>query len=68
MRKKDLFQKILDVSEEITKNSSKRSVDKILLMNCPHCEKGFLETVKANPPYTVEHYQCNKCDSTYNKE
>jgi transposase-like protein len=35
---------------------------------CPHCKKGILEKVLGDEPYTEDHYQCNKCDSTFNLE
>ena len=34
-------------------------------LGCPHCKKGILEVVSENEPYSPEHYQCSKCDSTY---
>lgn len=39
-------------------------------MKCGHkfedvCD-GNLELVLENYPWTIDHYQCNKCDSTYN--
>jgi len=33
---------------------------------CPHCKKGILELVKGNEPFTIDHLQCNICDSTFN--
>lgn len=35
---------------------------------CDFCEVGELELVEADPPWTVEHYICPVCDSTYNVE
>lgn len=35
---------------------------------CPHCDAGELEIVVGVHPYTLTHYQCNQCDSTYNME
>ena len=32
---------------------------------CSHCSKGKLEVVEENPPYSVEHLQCDSCDSTF---
>ena len=32
---------------------------------CPHCKNGNLELVKANEPYSTQHYQCSNCDSAY---
>ena len=34
---------------------------------CPYCNIGILESVKGNEPWDTDHYQCNNCDSTYNK-
>jgi hypothetical protein len=32
---------------------------------CPKCQCA-LEIVKADPPWTEDHYQCPICDGTYN--
>ena len=34
---------------------------------CPHCNDDRLTIISANEPWHDEHYQCPKCDSTYNK-
>jgi hypothetical protein len=36
-----------------------------MMMRCLHCKEGTLVAVKADPPWTDDHWQCNKCDSTY---
>ena len=36
--------------------------------SCPHCHKAILQTVAGDPPWSIEHWQCPKCDSTYCKE
>lgn len=47
---------------------------KILRLFCPHCNKsknlndGFLEYVEGIEPYCIDHYMCNKCDSTFVNE
>ena len=33
---------------------------------CPHCKKGKLIHIPEVFPYTIDHLQCDKCDSTYN--
>jgi hypothetical protein len=33
---------------------------------CLICDKGKLELVGANEPYTNDHLQCSNCDSTFN--
>jgi hypothetical protein len=33
---------------------------------CPHCTGAHLVVVSADEPWHNEHYQCPKCDSTYN--
>jgi hypothetical protein len=32
---------------------------------CEHCNTGELKLVAADPPWTVEHFICPVCDSTY---
>jgi len=39
-----------------------------LITACPHCEEGVLELVNGVYPYTLDHFQCTKCDSTYSLE
>ncbi len=34
-------------------------------MICPHCKEGELEYISGVEPWSTEHYQCNRCDSTY---
>lgn len=33
--------------------------------NCAHCHVGTLVEIKGHEPHTVDHWQCDKCDSTY---
>jgi len=40
----------------------------MLKLLCPFCKNGILELVKANEPWSSEHYQCSECNSTYCKE
>ena len=35
---------------------------------CDFCGVGELKFVEANPPYTIAHFQCAVCDSTYGVE
>lgn len=35
-------------------------------MVCPYCKEAKLKVIDADPPWTIEHYQCPKCDSTFN--
>lgn len=35
-------------------------------ITCDHCKKGKLKVIQGNYPYTINHFQCPKCDSTYN--
>jgi hypothetical protein len=35
---------------------------------CPYCKNAKLAEIKGDPPYTVDHLQCPRCDSTFNKE
>lgn len=37
-------------------------------MKCPHCGKGTLIPIKGDEPFTIDHFQCDECDSTYNTE
>ena len=33
---------------------------------CPDCNKGVIEIVEEDFPYSVKHFQCSICCSTYN--
>jgi len=35
-------------------------------LTCPYCKKGKLIHIPEVFPYTIDHLQCDKCDSTYN--
>lgn len=35
---------------------------------CAFCKEGELEEIKGDAPYTIDHLQCPRCDSTFNKE
>ena len=48
-----------------TINNTLKGIPEIVVLTCPNCYKGILEFVVAREPYNNEHYQCNKCDSTY---
>jgi hypothetical protein len=32
---------------------------------CPHCKQADVEIVKGDAPWTIDHWQCPSCDSTY---
>lgn len=32
---------------------------------CPYCQKGILELMEANEPWSIEHLMCDECNSTY---
>lgn len=32
---------------------------------CPHCKQGNLVSICGVFPYSLDHLQCEKCDSTY---
>jgi transposase-like protein len=36
------------------------------MQECTYCEKGYLVQIEANTPYTINHWQCTECDSTFN--